>query len=74
VNGATVLAQLMDERARDFWLEGKHMADFVRNPSATPYVGQTGQPFYKPSQGAFGNLTCLPVPREEINANPHFPR
>jgi len=69
-----VLAELMDQRARDFWLEGKHLGDWQRNPTATPYVPATGTPYYKPTQGNFGNATCFPVPDIEINANPNFPK
>jgi starch-binding outer membrane protein, SusD/RagB family len=69
---AEILAELMDQRARDFWLEAKHLGDWRRNPAATPYVAAAGTPFYKPAQGAFGNETCLPVPLAEVNANPNF--
>ena len=69
---AEILAELMDQRARDFWLEAKHTGDWRRNPAATPYVGAAGTPFYKPTQGNFGDETCLPVPLAEVNANPNF--
>ena len=69
---AEILAELMDQRARDFWLEAKHTGDWRRNPAATPYVAAAGSPFYKPTQGNFGDATCLPVPLAEINANPNF--
>jgi hypothetical protein len=71
---AVVLAELMDQRARDFWLEAKHLGDWQRNPAATPYVPATGTAFYKPTQGNFGNATCFPVPDAEINANPNWPK
>ncbi len=71
---AQVLAELMDQRARDFWLEAKHLGDWQRNPTATPYVPAAGTPFYKPAQGTFGNATCFPIPDVEINANPNFPK
>lgn len=67
-----VLAELMDQRAREFWLENKHLGDWKRNPEATPYVAAAGSPHYK--AGAFGNATCVPVPDSERNANPHFPK
>ncbi|MGH7503305.1 MAG: hypothetical protein ACREL7_16385 [Longimicrobiales bacterium] len=67
-----ILADLMDQRTRDFWLEGKHLGDFFRNPGATPYVPTAGTPFYKPTQGVFAEAECLPVPNEERRANPHF--
>jgi len=71
---AAILAELMDQRARDFWLEAKHTGDWIRNPTATPYVPATGTPFYKATQGTFGNATCLPVPLAESTANPNFSR
>ena len=73
-SNAQVLAELMDQRARDFWLEAKHLGDWQRNPTATPYVPAAGTAFYKPTQGNFGNATCFPVPDAEINANPNFPK
>src|SRR5690606_33280942 len=51
---ASILAELMDQRARDFWLEAKHLGDALRNPAATPFVPAEGTPFYKPEQGDFG--------------------
>jgi hypothetical protein len=67
-----ILPELMDQRARDFWLEAKHLGDYMRNPAATPHVPQAGSPFYKPAQGAFAPLLCLPIPNEELKTNPHF--
>lgn len=69
---AALLAELMDQRARDFWLEGKHLGDYRRNPGATPYFPPAGSPFYKPSQGDFGDLTCVPIPNEERDTNPNL--
>lgn len=69
---AAVLAELMDQRARDFWLEGKHTGDYRRNPTATPYVPPEGTAYYKPGQGEFGSLTCIPVPDVERDANPNI--
>jgi hypothetical protein len=71
---AAILAELMDQRARDFWLEAKHVGDLRRNPTATPYVPAAGTPFYKPAQGVFGQAVCLPVPVAETSANPNFPK
>lgn len=71
---AAILAELMDQRARDFWLEAKHTGDWIRNPSATPYVPAKDTPYYKSAQGNFGNATCLPVPLAEVTANPNFPK
>lgn len=67
-----ILAELMDQRARDFWLEAKHLGDALRNPGATPFVPPPGSPYYKPEQGNFGPLTCLEVPFVEKANNPNF--
>lgn len=71
---AAILAELMNQRARDFWLEAKHTGDMNRNPAATPFVGVAGTTFYKAAQGNYGTATCLPVPLAEVNANPNFPK
>jgi hypothetical protein len=71
---AAILAELMNQRARDFWLEAKHTGDLNRNPAATPFVGVAGTPFYKPAQGNYGTAICLPVPLAEVDANPNFPK
>jgi hypothetical protein len=71
---SSILAELMDQRAREFWLEARHVGDLRRNPAATPYVPAAGTPFYKPAQGNFGQATCLPVPVAETSANPNFPK
>jgi hypothetical protein len=67
-----ILAALMDQRSRDFWLEAKHLGDYMRNPAATPHVPPAGSAFYKPAQGVFAPLLCLPIPNEELRTNPHF--
>lgn len=70
---AEILAELLDQRAREFWLEAKHVGDMNRHPTVTPYLGVSGTPFYKPAQGNYGAATCLPVPQAEVDANPNFP-
>lgn len=67
-----VLAELMDQRARDFWLEAKKMGDFRRNPDHTPYILQPGDNYYKPEVGVVGNQMCWPVPDAEKRNNPNF--
>jgi SusD/RagB-like outer membrane lipoprotein len=73
-SAAALLTELMDQRAREFWLEAKHVGDLNRNPAATPYVGAAGATFYKPAQGSYGAATCVPVPLAESDANPNFPK
>jgi hypothetical protein len=69
---AAVLAELMDQRARDFWLEGKHYGDILRNPTAAALVPAAGSVFYKSEYGNFLPVACLPVPFAEVANNPNF--
>jgi hypothetical protein len=69
---AAVLAELMDQRARDFWLEGKHYGDVIRNPSAAALVPPAGTVFYKSEYGNFLPTACLPIPFAEKANNPNF--
>ena len=62
----------MNQRARDFWLEAKHLGDYIRNPDATPFVPRENTPFYKADQGTFGPMKCLEVPFIEKTNNPNF--
>ena len=52
----------MNQRARDFWLEAKHLGDVIRNPTAAALVPPAGTEFYKSQLGNFVALACLPVP------------
>ena len=70
---AAVLAELMDQRARDFWLEARHLGDILRNPAAAALVPPAGSPFYKPTLGNFLPIACLPIPFAEKANNPNFP-
>jgi len=70
---AEVLAELMDQRARDFWLEARHLGDILRNPTAAALVPPVGSPLYKPALGNFLPITCLPIPFIEKANNPNFP-
>ena len=69
---AAILAELMDQRARDFWLEGKHFGDLLRNPTAAALVPPAGSVFYKSEYGNFLPVACLPVPFTEKANNPNF--
>lgn len=67
------LRDLLDLKARDFYLEGTHMGDWRRNPDATPYVPAAGSPYYNPTEGGvFGTQTCMPLPDDEVLNNPNF--
>jgi tetratricopeptide (TPR) repeat protein len=70
-----LLRELMEQKGRDFWLEGKRMADFRRLGHVVPYVLETGPNYYKNVQGGVvGNQNCWPVPQGEINNNPEWPK
>lgn len=75
VDATGPLRDLLDQKARDFYLEGKRMGDWQRNPSSTPYVLPAGANFYDPIYGGVvGGGTCFPLPAVEYENNPNFPR
>ncbi len=67
-----VLRELMEQRARDFWLEGRKMGDYRRNPTAVPYFLPDGGTYYKPGVGSVGDQKCWPVPDAEKRNNPSW--
>jgi hypothetical protein len=73
----SVLSELLNQRARDFWIEGKKLGDLRRNPSVkltAVLTDSVGAAYYASAGGAaFGNTFCVPIPPEETNANPNFP-
>ena len=72
--GDAVLAELMDQRSRDFWIEAKRMGDWRRNGNAVPNILQPGDAYYKDVQGGtVQNQTCWPMPFQEYNANDNIP-
>ena len=75
-DNTSVLQELLNQRARDFWMEGKKLGDLRRNPSVSlPSVltDPVGAPFYTSvGGGTFGDTFCAPIPPEETNANPNF--
>ena len=67
------LVQLLDQKARDFWLEAIHTGDWRRNPALTPYVAPQGAPYYADEVGGnFGEVTCMPTPQREVDNNPNY--
>lgn len=72
----SVVEELLNQRARDFWMEGKKLGDLRRNPSVslpTVLTDPAGAPFYTSvGGGIFGSIFCAPIPPEETNANPNF--
>ncbi len=74
-DAASVLAELLNQRAREFWMEGKKLGDLRRNPSVPLEVVLTdpvGAPYYNAGAAQFGDAFCTPIPPQETNANPNF--
>jgi starch-binding outer membrane protein, SusD/RagB family len=71
---ASVLTELFNQKGFDFWLEGKRLADFRRQPvAAARYVPVAGTPYWRPNLGNIGAQTCYPLPFAERDNNPNIP-
>ena len=65
---AEIQALVIQERARELYLEGHHLNDLRRfNIPNTP---EAGAPYRQ--GGFYGNVRCFPVPRVEKDNNPNF--
>ena len=72
-DAASVKTELFNQRALEFYLEGKRLADFRRSPASTATtVTATGQPYFKPGYANTGAQTCYPLPRTERDNNPNM--
>jgi hypothetical protein len=63
---ADVIAQIIEERRREFFMEGHRLGDIRRY--GLPFVPAAGAPY--PFQGTYGALTCFPLPDVERINNP----
>ncbi len=70
---ASVLTELMEQRGREFYLEGKRLGDLRRNPANVLHVPAPGSAYFKPGLNPIGNMVCLPIPTSESTTNPNFP-
>ncbi len=74
LTGTALMAELRDQRARDFYLAGHRLGDLRRylrydniNLFPTgPYPGSTTGQVYDPT------ITCWPLPTVEVNENPNI--
>jgi hypothetical protein len=71
LSGDALLAELRDQRARDFYLSGHRLGDLRR------YLRQDGLDLFPsgidPYQNQpYGNSTCFPIPLAELNSNPNL--
>lgn len=69
-DAASVKVELFNQRALDFYLEGKRVADMRRAPEAVAHmITAAGQPYIKPGYQAVGTDTCYPLPFAERDNN-----
>lgn len=73
-DAASVMTELYNQRAFEFYLEGRRIADFRRSPASTNYITAAGQPYFKPGYANTGTQTCYPLPRAERDNNPNIPK
>ncbi|MBM3907730.1 MAG: hypothetical protein FJ363_06570 [Gemmatimonadetes bacterium] len=71
-DAASVLKELMVQKAFDFYLEGKRIADFRRVPAAMSGITPSGGTYFKPGYANVGTQTCYPLPRVETDNNPNL--
>jgi hypothetical protein len=71
-DAASVLTELMNQKGFDFWLEGRRLGDFRRNPSNVNYMPTPGAAYFKPGFAPIGNKTCYPLPLAEKDNNPNL--
>ena len=73
VDDSSVLTELMEQRGREFYLEGKRLGDLRRNPNNVLHVPAPGSPYFKPGLNPVGTMVCMPIPTTESTTNPNFP-
>ncbi|MDX2058003.1 MAG: RagB/SusD family nutrient uptake outer membrane protein [Gemmatimonadales bacterium] len=69
---AAVLAEFEDQRAYEFYLEGKRLGDLRRNGAAVLNVPVPNSTYWKPGFSPVSNQTCYPLPQAEIDNNPNL--
>jgi hypothetical protein len=74
-DAASVLTELFNQRAREFWLEGRHQGDLERQPAAATYgVAPALSTYIKPGYPSVGDQTCWILPFSETSTNLNFPQ
>ncbi|MEX2528395.1 MAG: hypothetical protein WEA09_12225 [Gemmatimonadota bacterium] len=68
----SVLVEFLEQRGREFFLEGQRMGDLQRHGNIVPHVPQPGAPYFKDGFAPIGSGTCYPVPIQEKSNNPNF--
>jgi starch-binding outer membrane protein, SusD/RagB family len=68
--GAALMAELADQRARDFYLTGQRLGDLRRYAAAGNNMFPTGK--YPLFNDLYGDQTCMIVPLSEKTGNPNY--
>ena len=71
-DAASVMAELYNQRAFEFYLEGKRVADFRRSPASVTSMTPAGGVYFKPGYANVGADKCYPLPRVERDNNPNM--
>jgi starch-binding outer membrane protein, SusD/RagB family len=64
-----VLEELLFQKGLDFWVTGRRMGDWRRNPNHVRFIIKPSDPYYKPDVGPMGDQTCWPLPYQEYSRN-----
>jgi hypothetical protein len=64
-DATSLMRELYEQRARDFFLEGKRMGDSRRRPGLLRGFPQTGDAYHKPGFAPVASQTCWPLPDRE---------
>ena len=73
VDAASVLTELMNQKAFDFYLEGKRIGDLRRNPASITGLPVPGAVYFKAGFPPNGSRVCYPIPNAETDNNPNRP-
>jgi hypothetical protein len=68
-----VLAQIVEERRREFFLEGQRLGDIIRYGLALAPAAGTPFPVGDAVSGVYGTQVCFPLPAVERLNNPNIP-
>lgn len=69
---ASLFEELLEQRRREFFLEGRRLGDWRRHPDAIRFVPQPGSEYPRAGHGPIGEQTCFPLPAKETRNNPNI--
>jgi hypothetical protein len=71
-DASSILTELLYQKSLDFFLEGRKLGDFRRNPNNTLHMPVPGAAYFKAGFPPISNGTCYPLPDDETDNNPNF--